>query len=174
VDESDPTNAIIRSMWLDKQSSGRIADVTGLTRSAVMGRVRRLGLQGLGGSDKSGYHNLGGPRKYRTKYVRPTAASKRKPKPKKLKLVPAIEPVPDVIHKPVYGTFGESIPWAEARHGHCKALTTFQHGTHPDTWRSCACQRVGETSYCEGHSKVFRTVPGPRTTQVPRPIARRA
>ena len=43
-------NELVKTLWLDKKSSNEISRIVGRSRSAIMSKVRKLGLTGLGGT----------------------------------------------------------------------------------------------------------------------------
>jgi len=136
---SDEDKATIRRMWLDKKPSGEIAKAIKSTRSAIMGHVRRMGLQGLGGSSQGARSGLVQHRRW------------KKPSP----VIPIVIPRPVRKH-------GETIPWVDRDHRHCRALVVYEKGTDPHIWRTCALDRIGEEPYCAHHKAIYKIPARPR------------
>jgi len=139
---SEALVARLSELWLSGTASGEISRRFGISRSSVMGKLRRLGLLRR---DRPGVPT------YTARQLRAIPVPKPRPekRPNKRNKQPVTEPVtpplpPSPPPEPEYGTLN----LLDLRHNSCR----WPEGDGP-IFVFCGRPRHHESSYCEDHTK---------------------
>lgn len=118
-------------------SAGIIAnELGGVSRSAVLGKLHRLGLFG---SHKAGKRHKGGPK------PNPRVEALAMPV-RKMSAAPLPLPQEDAPKGPL-------VSFADLEPHHCRAI--YGHPKDGGEWGYCGCERVPGSSYCAEHMQRF-------------------
>jgi len=124
----------LSELWLAGITGGEIGHRLGISRCAVMGKLRRLGLLGAG-------------RRMPARLLLKTTeqVSKPKPRPKRANRRPLPPPEPYQAPPPPPPAYG-TLNLLDLRHNSCR----WPEGSRPD-YRFCGRPRHHESSYCAEH-----------------------
>lgn len=142
---------LAQGMWKAGASGNEIGDALGVSRSAVLGKLNRLGLVRR---DVEGYQRpapvMQPPRKHRVTdmQVRIAARAKAAAQPE-AKVV--------ILNAP------NARPWITRQFGECAAPVMF---TDDDTWSCCEPAEPGRP-YCPGHCQIYYVPSKPQVVKAP-------
>lgn len=150
---TDDRVELLRKLWSDGLSASQIAaEIGGVTRNAVIGKVHRLGLSGRGKAKSASAQR---PRKTATRAPSaPTPIAQAAPRPVIVAPVPqalAIEPEVEEIVEEVAVPMSERVTIMDLRESMCR--WPMGDPTKPE-FRFCGARSVTGLPYCAHHSRV--------------------
>ena len=136
---SEALVARLSELWMSGTTSGEIGRRLGISRSSVMGKLRRLGLL-------CNDHRALLPRRVNiqlsTDFSTVTNRPQKRPHSRNKRPVTDFVIPPPPPPPPAYGTLN----LLDLRHNSCR----WPEGERPD-YRFCGRPKAGESSYCESH-----------------------
>jgi GcrA cell cycle regulator len=146
---SDDRVELLKKLWSDGLSASQIAaEMGGVTRNAVIGKVHRLGLSGRGKASTPGVQRARKPR-----VAAPPAATRLNvalaPRPAQPR--PAAAPVPELLEEEVVVPLSERVTIMELRESMCR--WPLGDPTTPE-FRFCGAKSITGLPYCTYHARV--------------------
>ncbi len=144
---------VLTNLWADGFSASQIADrLGGITRNAVIGKVRRLGLTGCATAPRSSHRDVGQTRARRSPPAR--QANRRAP----LQLDVSVLEWPAKHQMPVTPAVVEAVT-APSRHIGLldlkESMCRWPIGDPAShDFHFCGCQKQAGSSYCEHHARI--------------------
>ncbi len=153
---TDERVELLKKLWSEGFSASQIAaEMGGVTRNAVIGKVHRLGLSGRGKTNAPGAARPRKPRPLGTPVAIPPAAAPRGNTVLAARFAPRPEiapPVPEVrLDEDVVIPFSERVTIMELREFMCR--WPMGDPTKPD-FRFCGGRSNGVLPYCAHHSRI--------------------
>ena len=161
---NDEREAILTKLWGEGYSSSQIAGKLGITRSAVIGKVYRMKIQGgsvpgRGGRQKENFETsslriklaaTAKKMKQASAKNRPFAIGERAP--------PKFGPIEPYIEKPqpYEPPMEQRVTWDQLEDHHCRFVLG---DVAKPGWCYCGGKKLNGVSYCEGHARIVFAAP---------------